>query len=219
MSVKFCTKYATSVSNNKKRSGGKKYEKRQQRLWQNSIWNTGPLGGELGVWANDFWHRVPGLPLGLFWNFHVEFVMCQYDLNTEKILLFRFFPYTGTGTVTGKGESCTTSTWRRHHKLCRLGSALMDFDKVAKGENLQYGTKFMQIRLWPKLARKFVRLGAFHFRSGSLAPKRNTLFLGLPGKHEPGPFRLPKMGGSLQAIKIACPGLSYACRERHREKK
>lgn len=53
----------------------------------------------------------------------------------------------------------------------------MDSDKVATlaVAALTVTGKFMQIRIWPKLARKFVRLGAFHFRTGvSQKKKRNT---------------------------------------------
>jgi len=88
------------------------------------------LGGELGVWANDFWHRLPWLSPGLFWNFHVEFVMCQYDLNTEKILFF-FFPQGSKGGVRSTVEYLTSAS-----QIMSAGSALMDFDKVAKGEHL-----------------------------------------------------------------------------------
>lgn len=91
--------------------------------------------------------------------------MCQYDLNTEKILFF-FSPRAQREGVRSTVEYLTSAS-----QIMSAGSALMDFDKVAKGEHLQYGAKFMQIRLWPKLARKFVRLGAFHFRSGSLPTK------------------------------------------------
>jgi len=65
--------------------------------------------------------------------------MCQYDLNTEKIL---FFFQNGRGGWSKQCEPLTSAS-----QIMSTGSALMDFDKVAKGEHLQYGAKFMQIRL------------------------------------------------------------------------